>query len=72
MKVRSDRSFTDAQEKWLELIRRHLLENLLMEKEDIDSMPIFFQEGVSWGKLDKIFDGELEAILHEINPTVAA
>ena len=51
MKVKSDRVFTDEQEKWLELIRRHLLENLLMEKDDIDSMPIFFQEGVSWGKI---------------------
>ena len=43
-----------------------------MEKEDIDSMPIFSQEGVSWGKLDKVFDGELEAIIHEINASVAA
>ena len=51
MKVKSDRSFTFEQEKWLELIRRHLIENLLMEKEDIDSMPIFFQEGVLWGKI---------------------
>ena len=72
MKVKSDRTFTDEQEKWLELIRRHLLQNLLMEKEDVDSMPIFFQEGASWGKLNKEFDGELEAIIHEINATVAA
>ena len=43
-----------------------------MEKDDVDSMPIFFQEGVSWSKLDKVFDGELEAIVLEINAAVAA
>ena len=72
MKVKSDRVFTDEQQKWLELIRRHLTENLLMEKEDVDSMPIFFQEGASWGKLNKEFGGELEAIIREINSTIAA
>jgi type I restriction enzyme R subunit len=72
MKVKSDRAFTGEQEKWLDLIQRHLTQNLLMEKEDIDSMPIFFQEGASWGKLDKVFDGELEKIIHEINASIAA
>ena len=49
MKVKSDRAFTQGQESWLELIQRHLTHNLLMEKEDIGSMPIFFKEGASWG-----------------------
>jgi hypothetical protein len=43
-----------------------------MEKEDVDSMPIFFQEGASWGKLNKIFEGDLEAVIHEINAAIAA
>lgn len=47
------------------------MENLLMEKEDVDIMPIFFQEGTSWGKLNKVFDGELEKIIGEINSAVA-
>ena len=72
MKVKSDRAFNDEQEKWLELIRRHLTENLIMEKDDVDYLPIFAREGVSWGKLDKVFDGELEEIIHEINTAVAA
>ena len=72
MKVKSDRAFTEEQEKWLALIRTHLIENLLMEKEDVDSLPIFTREGTSWGKLNKVFDGELETIIHEINEAVAA
>ena len=72
MKVKSDRAFTEEQEKWLALIRTHLIENLLMEKEDVDYLPIFTREGASWGKLNKVFVGELETIIHEINEAIAA
>jgi len=72
MKVKSDRTFTKEQDKWLELIRRHLIETLLMEKEDVDHMPIFTREGGTWGKLNKLFGGELEAIIHELNEAMAA
>lgn len=72
MKVKSDRAFTEEQERWLELIRRHLLDNLVMEKEDIDYLSVFTREGASWGKLNKIFGGDLEAVIHEINTAIAA
>ena len=54
MKIKSGRSFTEEQNKWLDLIRRRLIENLLMEKEDIETLPIFTREGVSWNKLNKV------------------
>jgi type I restriction enzyme, R subunit len=72
MKVKSDRVFTEEQEKWLALIQRHLTQNLLMEKGDIDAMPIFSQEGTSWGKLNTVFEGDLDTLIHEINAAVAA
>ncbi len=72
MKVKSDRAFTEEQEKWLALIRTHLIENLLMEKEDVAYLPIFTRQGASWGRLNKIFDGKLETIIHEINQAIAA
>jgi len=72
MRVKSDRRFNKEQEKWLELIRQHLTATLLMEKEDVDSMPIFIQEGASWGKLNKVFGGELETVITEINTAIAA
>jgi len=71
MKVKSGRPFTEEQNRWLELIRRHLIENLLMEREDIETLPIFTREGVSWKKLNKVFDGRLETIIHEINEAIA-
>ena len=72
MKVKSDHAFTEEQAKWLELIRRHLTKTLLMEKDDVDYIPIFTREGGTWGKLNKVFGGELETIIHEINTAIAA
>ena len=72
VEVKCDRSFNEEQEKWLELIKRHLFENLLMEKEGMDYLPIFTREGASWDKLNKVFDGDLEIIIYEINQAIAA
>jgi type I restriction enzyme, R subunit len=71
-KVKSGRSFTSEQEKLLGLIRKHLVANLLMEEEDIDYLPLFAREGLSWNKLNGIFGGELKGIIRELNETVAA
>jgi type I restriction enzyme R subunit len=71
-KIKAKRSFTQEQEKWLGLIRNHLVENLLMEEEDIDILPIFSREGLSWNKMNRIFKGELKALIQEINEAVAA
>jgi hypothetical protein len=43
-----------------------------MEKEDLDCLPMFTPEGASWCKLNKVFGGELEAIIQEINTAIAA
>jgi len=69
-KIKANRKFTESQEKWLKLIRHHLVANLLIEKDDIDTLPIFSREGLNYKKLDKIFDGNLEEILQEINEAV--
>jgi hypothetical protein len=48
------------------------MENLLLEKEDVDYLPIFTREGASWEKLNKVFEGKFESIVQEINQAVAA
>ncbi len=70
-KVKSDRSFTEEQNKWLELIRRDLTENLLMAKETIEPLPIFTRKGASWNKLGKIF-GNLESIIQQLKGAAVA
>jgi len=71
-KVKVNRKFTQEQEKWLELIRRHLVANLLIEKGDFDMLPIFAREGINFSRLNKIFNDQLEQILTEINEAVLA
>jgi len=69
-KVKAKHKFSDTQEKWLELIRRHLVANLLIEKDDIDSLPIFTRQGMNYTKLNRLFDGKLDELLKEINEAV--
>jgi len=68
--VKAKKSFTQEQEKWLELIKRHLITNLLIEKDDLDFLPIFTREGLTYERLEEMFNGKLEQILEEINEAV--
>lgn len=71
-KVMGENKITDKQEKWLELIKLHLIENLTIEKEDFDEMPIFVNLGGSFKKINVDFDGKLEPFITEINSTIPA
>lgn len=69
-KVRENIAFTREQEKWLQLIGYHLIQNLLLEKDDFDRLPIFTREGMNFQRLNTIFEGQLERIINEINEAV--
>jgi len=68
-RIRAKHSFTAEQEKWLGLIQRYLLENMLMEKDDFD-LVTFTREGGDFMKINQIFDGELNKLIQEINEAV--
>ena len=57
--------FTPEQEKWLELIRAHLIENLVVDEADFRLIP--FSRHGGWNKANKVFDGKLKEMLEEIN-----
>lgn len=65
------RSLTEEQQKWLDLIARHLAVNLAIEREDFDDLPIFTRVG-SWTTANQVFGGQLEQILLQLNEAVAA
>lgn len=69
--VRADKTFTPEQERWLNLIANHLVENLAIEQEDFNLIT-FSREGASWGRVNRDFDGGLEALLAEINAAMAS
>jgi hypothetical protein len=43
-----------------------------MKKENVDYLPIFPREGASWGKVNKVFGGEMETVITQINSAIAA
>jgi type I restriction enzyme R subunit len=68
--VFGERSLTPAQEKWLGLIRRHLVVNLAIERDDFELLE-FEQEGATWKRVDGDFGGALAEILVRLNEAVA-
>lgn len=69
--ITADRKFTEVQQQWLERIRAHLIENLSIDPEDFDDLPVFARYG-GWAKADRDFDDELLDLLTTVNGAVAA
>ncbi len=65
------RALTPAQAKWMGLIRRHLIANLAIERDDFELLE-FEQEGATWKRVDGDFGGALQEILVRLNEAVAA
>jgi type I restriction enzyme R subunit len=63
--------FTEAQKKWLLRIRDHLVENLSIDPQDFDSLPVFERVG-GWSKANSTFDGKLAVLLTRLNGAIAA
>lgn len=70
-KITEGKTFDEEQHKWLELIREHLVQNLTIEADDFEMMPIFARAG-GIGKAQKVFRERLGTLLSEINEAVAS
>ncbi|WP_330220955.1 type I restriction-modification enzyme R subunit C-terminal domain-containing protein, partial [Mycobacteroides abscessus] len=70
-KVTADRQLTDEQAKWLEYIRQHLVQNLSIEQEDFELIPILSGRG-GWGRANRVFDGRLDELIKELNKELVA
>jgi len=69
-RMRTDRALTPQQERWLALIRNHLIENLAIDREDFHLLT-FTRADATWGRADRDFEGALEQVLVEINEEMA-
>ncbi|MBR8829474.1 MAG: DEAD/DEAH box helicase family protein [Gomphosphaeria aponina SAG 52.96 = DSM 107014] len=68
--VTQGKNFTSEQLKWLGYIREHLIQNLSIEMEDFEYAPIFERHGGK-GKANKVFKGELETLIQDLNGAIA-
>ena len=69
--LRREQEFTDEQELWLSRIEGHLVENLSIDPEDFEELPILSRAG-GWGRANRAFDGRLREIIKQINAEIAA
>jgi type I restriction enzyme R subunit len=71
-KVTAGKTFTADEQKWLDRIREHLRENLSIDREDFEVVPVFADFG-GWGGARKAFgEPKLDALLAEFNVAIAA
>ncbi|MBU2753554.1 DEAD/DEAH box helicase family protein [Acidithiobacillus sp. CV18-2] len=63
-------TFTPEQLLWLEMIRDHIAGNLGIEPDDFEYAPFAQQGGL--GKVHQLFGEKLNAIIEELNETLAA
>lgn len=71
-RIAKGHKFTADQQKWLERIREHLHENLSIERDDFDVIPIFSNAG-GWGAASRVFgDKKLDSLLDKFNEAIAA
>ncbi|TAJ13747.1 DEAD/DEAH box helicase [Marinilabiliaceae bacterium JC017] len=65
-----DMELTEEQEKWVEYIKQHLIENLTIEEDDFRDMPVFTSHG-GWRKFKKLFGQDCKTIVKELNRAIA-
>jgi len=70
-KVAAGKSFTAEQSQWLDRIKAHLTENLSIDEEDFDVLPIFSRAG-GWARANGVFGGLLPQLIQEFNEAIAA
>ncbi len=64
-RVLESRAWTDPQKKWLERIEKQLDKEIVVDRAALDAEPFSTDGGFT--RLNKVFGGELEGVLSEIN-----
>jgi len=69
--VAAGRCMTDDQARWLDFIRQHLIQNLTIDRDDFDNVPILANRG-GWNKANRVFDGRLDELLADVHKELIA
>jgi type I restriction enzyme, R subunit len=70
-RVIAGRELTEAQAKWMEYIRQHLVQNLSIEREDFEAIPVLSDHG-GWGRANRVFESQLSELIEELNKELVA
>lgn len=69
--ISQNRALTDEQRKWLDYIRQHLIQNLTINRDDFDVVPVLANRG-GWGKANRVFAGQLAELLSDVQKELVA
>ncbi len=64
-RILAGRPWTEVQRKWLKRIEEQVLREVVVDRAALDGEP--FNRDGGFQRLDRIFDGRLEAVLVDIN-----
>jgi type I restriction enzyme R subunit len=70
-KVSFGKGLTSEQQAWLGRIREHMIVNLSIDRVDFDISPVLSRAG-GWAPADRVFGGELKALIDSLNEAIAA
>jgi len=65
------KNLNEEQQKWMEYISEHLKQNMTLDEEDLQELPVFTDRG-GLSKFKRIFAENYEEIINEINLAIAA
>jgi type I restriction enzyme, R subunit len=70
-RVSAGRQLTQEQLRWMDHIQQHLVENLSIERQDFDDIPVLADRG-GWGRANRTFCGQLTELLEQLNKELVA
>jgi type I restriction enzyme, R subunit len=70
-KVTAGKTFTPEQKQWLDLIEAHLAQNLTIERDDFDILPVFTRKG-GLSQATRVFGGQIDGLIQQLNEAIAA
>lgn len=69
-RVTDGKTFTAEQTHWLDRIKDHLVQNLSIDEDDFESLPVFARLG-GWKKANASFSGKLPELIKSFNEAIA-
>jgi type I restriction enzyme R subunit len=70
-KMSTGKAYTAEQFQWLNRIEGHLIENLTIDQDDFDVLPVFTLAG-GWSRANRVFEGKLPEVISQLNEAVAS
>jgi type I restriction enzyme R subunit len=70
-KVTSGKNLNEEQRKWMEYIAEHLKQNMTLDEEDLNDLPVFTDRG-GLSRFKKVFAADYHKIITEVNVAIAA